>query len=380
MDSNIYYLMNKDKVLAALQVGDNTASIVELYANLPGYIKDIHDWLEGRTSPVGRKNINELLKLANISSKQEYLMVTHGISLTDTFWVKRATKDNTNWENINPYKNRFSRIVSDIALNLNIRSGNFRSPSPDYSVGGSTNKCWKRINGKIYLYKTDGEMWSGPNGKNGIRPFCEYYANQVAQALISNTEHYVKYNIQVLTAPNGYMMPYVYSEAFTTEDSGFISYGDSKFKDMSIIELDKQLGNNYEARIKIREMIVLDSIILNCDRHIENYGFLVDNDTFQIKDIAPIFDQDCSLGYRESINQNNLKDAYINAMRLQPKTEIGGYIQQAKWALTKDIRNRLQMMYPFRFKRLPDGTKDISDLRIQFMELIVNTQIKRILQ
>ena len=36
-----------------------------------------------------------------------------------------------------------------------------------------------------------------------------------------------------------------------------------------------------------RRMIVLDALILNTDRHMGNYGFMVDNDTMQIKRMAP---------------------------------------------------------------------------------------------
>lgn len=42
-------------------------------------------------------------------------------------------------------------------------------------------------------------------------------------------------------------------------------------------------------------MIVLDALILNTDRHMGNYGFMVDNDTMQIKRMAPMFDHNQAL-------------------------------------------------------------------------------------
>lgn len=40
-----------------------------------------------------------------------------------------------------------------------------------------------------------------------------------------------------------------------------------------------------------REMIVMDAVMANVDRHAGNYGFLVDNDTGEILRMAPLFDQ-----------------------------------------------------------------------------------------
>ena len=94
-----------------------------------------------------------LLKLAQAYGKAQYIDVSKGISLIDTFWFKRIDDVYTTWDKINPYKNKFSRIVSNIALNGEYLGGNVKSPSPDYQVDGSVDKCWKRKDGQILLYK-----------------------------------------------------------------------------------------------------------------------------------------------------------------------------------------------------------------------------------
>ena len=40
---------------------------------------------------------------------------------------------------------------------------------------------------------------------------------------------------------------------------------------------------------------VLDYLIINTDRHTQNYGFLMDNDTGVLEMIAPLFDFNCAL-------------------------------------------------------------------------------------
>lgn len=41
---------------------------------------------------------------------------------------------------------------------------------------------------------------------------------------------------------------------------------------------------------KFTDTVVLDTVTFNQDRHLGNFGFLVNNDTFEIKSFAPLFD------------------------------------------------------------------------------------------
>lgn len=368
-----YILMNKDIVLAELEVTNTYAHITVIKNTLPAYIGDVQNWVDSRTSPIGRQNIHTLLKLAGLNNKQDYLCVTHGISLTDTLWVKQPGESVT-WGKVSPYTNRFSRIISEVAINGTYFGGNLQSPSPEYTLDGSADKCWKRVNGRVYLYKTNGEKWSGITGN---RPYCEYYVSQVANKLINNKNHFVPYGIKVSKTKQGYNKPYVFCPIFTSERYGYLPICDSLYKHTDIRDLDKIVDR--ESRLKLREMLLLDAIVLNYDRHEGNYGFLVDNDTFQLKTIAPIFDQDCSLGGFVSLQSvKSLKEAYQLAMIRQPKTQMGSYIEQGRWALTKELVSNMKNMYPFHFDRLPKEI-DLEDERIEFMEYIVNMQIKNIL-
>lgn len=42
---------------------------------------------------------------------------------------------------------------------------------------------------------------------------------------------------------------------------------------------------------KLHEMVVMDAVMADVDRHAGNYGFLVDSDTGDILRMAPLFDQ-----------------------------------------------------------------------------------------
>lgn len=368
-----FELMNKDNKLADLEVNRSRAYITAVKGDMPGFIGDITDWIDRRTSPIGRANINSLLKLAGIRDKIEYLKVTHCISLTDTLWVREIGSSIT-WDKVSPYRNRLSRIIAEVALNCEYKGiGNLRSPSPEYTLDGSADKCWKRENGTVYLYKTTGEKWSGITGN---RPYCEYYACQVAKQLIGDRLDYVRYNIKVAKTREGRLKAYAKCPIFTSEKYGYLPIDESKYWKYSFSELDHMMDTR--SRIILREMLLLDSVILNHDRHGGNYGFLFNNDSYRIVGMSPIFDNDCSLGYGVSLNSKSIEEAYNIASNLQPRTELGGYIKQARMSLTQELVSNMKNMYPFHFDRLPKEI-DLEDERIEFMEYIVNNQIKAIL-
>lgn len=385
-----YYLMNKDKAIAKLEVTDSFIGISDILDIVPPYIGNIQSWVQSRLTPVGRPNIQKLLKMAQIHDEDEFLFITKAISLTDTFWVNNSYKP-MKWEQVNPFKRRFSRIISEIALNCECnKNTELKSPSPEYTVDGSVHKCWKRINGQIYLFKTDGVKWSDVTGN---RPYCEYYASQVAQAL--NLRYFVSYGLKVNKIQNREIKPYVYSRIFTSEKYGYAPLESTVYKNMDIEELIQAIKkNNSKQSLVLMEMLLLDAITMNIDRHMGNYGFMFDTDTYKIVGVAPIFDNDCALGYNKSLQTNTFEEVWNMLGNMFPKTCAMEYTEQGKYALKlmhqiKDditgktyeqiMVQKLKSIYPFKFKRLQDSSTDLSDNRIQFMEFIVNNQIKEIL-
>lgn len=366
---SVYVLMNKDRPIAELCCINRKFVITRVLDNIPTFIGEVDEWVSSRLSPIGRWNIQRLLKLAQIKDQVEYVDISKAISFTDTLWVNN-TDIPTTWDKISPYRNRLSNIISRVALDFEYTGGKLRSPSPDYTVDGSVDKCWKRVDGKIYLYKSDGECWSDKAGK---RPYCEYYAQQVAEAL--GIPDYVKYTMNFGKTNDGFIKPYVICEAFTDERTGYIPLGRTKLDRLEL----PQLFNMLDARSQqnFRGMIILDSIIMNVDRHDGNFGFLINNDNFKIKGLAPIYDNDCSLGSLMSIQDKTIEESYQELRKFHPKTELGGFIPQARKFMNKYYADKIRQMHPFKFKRLPKDV-DVSDKRMAFMEYIVNSQIRAI--
>lgn len=379
----MYYLMNKDIALFGIDIVNNSIRINNIIRQLPGYIKDIDTWIIDRINPVPRESIRKILKMYGINTLEDFEMEMKAVSVTDCFWIK-SDKDKCNWSDVSPHQNRLSMIAANIILDMGYKVGDIKSPSPDFKVGGTADKFWKRINGKLYLYKTSGTISNGKYPYMTIRPYCEYYASQIAERLGIDKKLYIQYRINANEVKGEGLKPYVYCPSFTSEKYGYMPISHTYYSNYRIDNLLKepQFNNQINREIALN-MIMLDAIIVNIDRHTENYGFLIDNDTLSIKGLAPIFDNDCSLGALQRVEDDDIHEAYLSLVtnsNNRPKMGFRDYISQGKAVLDYyNFRNRLKSMYPFKFDRLPKAI-DLPDERIQFMEYIVNNQIKQILK
>lgn len=71
------------------EFGFTAGKEIEWYTSLrPIGYDNIGDFLDARKAPKHRKHIAELLKKYGCESTENFLRVTHALSLNDTFWVK----------------------------------------------------------------------------------------------------------------------------------------------------------------------------------------------------------------------------------------------------------------------------------------------------
>lgn len=75
---------------------------------------------------------------------------------------------------------------------------------------------------------------------------------------------------------------------FTDEVSGFVPAYKIFLRNCiaDALALCRDMGFERE----FADMVVLDAVTFNQDWHLGNFGFLVNNDTFEIKSFAPLFD------------------------------------------------------------------------------------------
>ena len=123
-----------------------------------------------------------------------------------------------------------------------------------------------------------------------------------------------------------------------------------------------------------RRMVVLDALIINNDRHIGNYGFVIDNATQKILRMAPVFDHNRSLAYK--VKELDTKSLKYYLQDEVPRIGVD-FNQIAHKFLTPEIKSDLLNLRYFSFElsdRFP-----FSKERLKLLEKLVHNQIENIL-
>ena len=316
----------------------------------------ISKWLQRRTIPKNRAFVRTFLAKCGLSTNRPMSIISasKGLSLNDSYWVVNEDFEGS-FEQYNLYENRFSQILAYIAFTgygSSIRSS--LMSSPEFTTNGMLPKCWRRIAGKIVLYK------GGTSGASnaGNEPYSEFYASQVAQAMGINAISYG------LSKWKGILCSTC--ELFTSMETAYIPVGRVVTKGgmKAVQEYYHSLGPDFEKAF--RDMLVFDAVICNTDRHFGNFGLLINSKTNQISGPAPLFDHGNSLfnnAGKEFMKDEAALDAYIKT--LQPCV-YDDFIGTAASYMNDENREQLRHLLTFKFKR--HSRYNLSDHEISLME------------
>lgn len=370
----MYYLMNKNNIAATFDAKPHTeftesASFVlkQTYGLLPIGFKDINAWLDGRKASKHNYHLQAIMKQLGCDSNEGFIQMTHAATINDTYWVK-SDKENISWNQISLYRNQFTAVISKLAFEgVGLYDAIFSSTSPELACDGSFRKCFRKeayvgeFGSDIFLYKRGHELG------NGFEPYCEHMASEIAQFI--SPDHAVGYDLVTLHEK-------ITSRCnlFTDEQYGYASF--AKVTDAQ--RLDLQEIFNYFAELgseqTFREMLVIDSLCFNQDRHAGNYGVLFDNDTLQVQQMAPVFDLNLSLF--PYVTQEEFENIGDKLFEYAPKlgedfTRIG------QMGMNDTLRDRVKDMQDFTFRFQGDDV--FSPQRVKIIQGIVRKQAKAIL-
>lgn len=255
----------------------------------------LNSWWIDRSIPASRSGVRKALETLELPNTQVLLTRCFGLSLSDQYWVK-PQGSGLQWERINFFTNPFSEDIGNVLLGKKTGKAELDFSSPDNTSDGFLKKRWKIIDGKRCLLKA---------GSNPFmqQPFNEVVATVVAERLGIPHEPYT-----LLWDDNA---PYSVCEDFITPDTELVSAWrvmQSRKKDNST-SVYRHYLNCCEAlgvpnmEHSVDQMIVLDYLIANEDRHQNNFGLIRDANTLEWLGAAPIFDSGSSLGYDKLPNQ-----------------------------------------------------------------------------
>ncbi len=321
-------------------------------------------WLKRRVIPRNRAFVQSFLaKLGlNVNDTKGIIDICKGLSLNDCYWIVDERFDGS-FDDYNLYDNQFSRVLSIIAYTGygNTTRRDFAS-TPELTTGGMLAKCWRRLNGKIILYK------AGSTGaaNAGNEPYSEFYAFQIAETMGLNT---VEYNLKKWKRQLFSTCELFTSKAFSYVPAGRI-VTDGGW--VAIIRYYKALGERYYESLV--DMLIFDAVICNEDRHFGNFGLIVDNETNQIVETAPIFDNGLSL-FNYAMEED-LKDAEAYAKtRLMATSQ--DFMTFAKEVVTQKQKKKLRNLINFKFKK--HSRYNLPANRLKLIEELIQKRVQALL-
>ena len=131
---------------------------------------------------------------------------------------------------------------------------------------------------------------------------------------------------------------------------------------------------------RFADVFFFDAIIFNTDRHMGNFGYLVDNDTNEIVGAAPIFDNGYGLF---SLAIDRIGDQYDEFADLRKFISRVYPALYTNWlgfpsGLTPEMKARLSALRGFRLKRHPKY--NLSSRRIAAIEDFIQKRVREILE
>ena len=321
----------------------------------------IKEFLEQRIIPKNRTFVKNILEAKDLDLKdvKGVIDVSKGLSLTDCYWI--VSDDNLKFKDYNLYDNNFSRVLSLVAFVGNSKKIKNAILSPEFTTDGALPKAWRRINEKVYLYKGSTEYLKATNGGN--EPYSEYYINQIEEVLNLNA---VKYNLEKWKG-----MLASTCELFTSKEYSYVPiYQASKSKDIETVH-EWCVKNGYEK--EFADMIMLDSLTFNWDRHLGNFGVLKNNKTGEYISFAPIFDNGAGLlsdAPSEIFNSKKVFDDYWkNNKELQNSNYGGDYRELVKAYCGKEQIAKLRKLANFTFKK--HSRYNLSNERLELLSSMI---------
>lgn len=284
-------LMSGKRAVARIQNGEVAPLDIK---RIPLYLRrggDFEVWFDSRAIDRHRTNSRILKKVLRLRDSGDAAAVlrAHGATITDNYWFMPDGEALT-WEGVRFGEDTFADVAltgSFDSYSRQYTENQIRAGSPELTNIGSFEKCWKLENGRWWMIKA---------GSTGER-FSELFIAKLGQALGFAMAEYQPEGEYVKT-PDFTAGKYNYEPAWAlvgdNEDYGF-NYD-------RLVELYPPLGAQY------LDILYMDALCFNMDRHTMNYGILRDAQSGEVLSMAPNFDNNIALisrGYPDDPERTN---------------------------------------------------------------------------
>lgn len=304
-------LMHKNVPVADVEFDEITGAYTKIYdvinpLHLPVGVqmrngtadrRDLHEWWSARSIPSSRSGLKDALEKLDVASAAEMLGKSFGLNLSDQYWILPETI-NVCWNDINFFENDFSEDIGNILIGIGESSDRINYMSPDIASDGWLKKKWRIADGKRVLYKAgSGSYLQEPYNevlataimKRLDIPCAEYTLTLIGDKPFCACGDFVTTQTELVTAHN-----IIKSEKKPNNKSLYEHY----------IDCCKERGIS-DIKDTVNRMLTLDYIIVNEDRHLNNFGLIRNAETLEYISAAPVYDSGTSMWF--NIPTQNIK-------------------------------------------------------------------------
>ena len=248
--------------------------------------RQLSEWIEKRGLPHSRSDLVYIKRDLMARNSVELSVGSYALNLTDHYWVHKTDMD-LKWKDVNFFDNPFREIINfDIA---GVKDKEEIPVAPDLTVDGNLRKKWVIIKNERYLVK-------GSRYEEMQEPFNEVIASKIMDKL---DFYHTEYNLIRNERDN---TPLSICKCMVDNKTEFLTA-------QVVLDTELKEGRNEYSRFMdicgkngiknakkyLDEMIFLDCIIGNTDRHTGNFGIIRNADTLEWLGTAPVFDNGNSL-------------------------------------------------------------------------------------
>ena len=285
LDEYIVEVLNPDLVPFSIRYAfDNSGTMKGIMKN----IDLVRFYLSSRVLSLSRDNAKKIYTMFNIpqlndiNTRVKICIACNGVSVTDSYWVKHDD-DKRLFSQLNIRDNNLKSIL-DVSLYGNNPTISTLGVCPELTTHGLFRKSWLRDEDGLWLLKSD-------KTGNNINTRMEVLSSKVLDCFTGGIRH-VEYVGRVRNTSNG--------KLYVDKCKNFVGNSHSFVEAWEVIEYCNRMNISFQKDIlgytkEAASIGVLDFILVNTDRHTQNYGFFMNNDTGVLEGLVPLFDFNLAL-------------------------------------------------------------------------------------
>lgn len=322
---------------------------------------ELNNWFTDRGIPAYRDDAKDIIETFNINNMKDLINRDYALSVSDQYWFKPANS-NIDWKDINYFDKNYDSLSfaeatygSGAGASLNQNSRKNADKTPNNTSNGQLKKVWIKNSNENYLYK-------GASTIHNFEPINEVLASKICKVL---NVPYVEYTLDIIHSKRQDTLVSICKCAIDKNEEIIPAYS---VLTESVNEITKTVEDYYlyldilkehnvpNAEEYLQKMFILDYIILNEDRHLNNFGVVRDVNTLEWKRICPIFDTGRSMNTNVTTSYWNFNEGEVKCFT----TELISTKNLEK-LFTIKISNEL-------LNKLEDLVRDYQDMLVKYQD------------